>query len=304
MVYQEFLNAVMEGVKKIAGEEAEVLIHQVTKNNGIVLDGLVVMEGGKRFSPTIYLNEYYSEYLEAGDIDEIAGKVYRLYLENCNNIVLPEAFFLNFEELKGQIAFRLVSFEQNRRLLEQIPYRRWKDLAIVYFVVCDNLDKERAVVTIYNNHLELWNVGEEELYRLAADNTPRLYKAQICPMNQVISDMILKESEHEENVEELISNVNRMNEEFPMYVLTNEMKNYGAACMLYNGLLQDFTRRIQADIYIIPSSIHEVILIPVDEDISRESLVDMVQNVNKEELSREEILSDTVYFYSREKGFE
>lgn len=303
MNYQEFLDACVDSVKKIVGKEAEVVIHRVTKNNGIVLDGLVIMEHSRHFAPTIYLNDYYAKYLAGCGIDDIAARIYRLYLSSCNNLTLPDDFFLDFEKLKDQIAFRLISYERNKELLRKIPHRRWKDLAIIYFVVCDNIDRERAVVTIYDNHLKLWDVTEKILYELAMKNTPRLYKAVLRPMNQVVSEMILKES-NEDSIEELLEHVNKMNEEFPMYVLSNEMKTQGAACMLYDGLLAKFTNHIEADVYIIPSSIHEVILIPIDGEVTREGLADMVRSVNQTELSVEEILSDEVYVFTRKNGFE
>lgn len=303
MNYQEFLNAVVECVRKIAGKEAEVFIHRVTKNNGIVLDGIVIMKNGSNFSPTIYLNGYYSMYLSGCELDEIVRRVYDIYLNSIGNVTIPDDFFMSFEKLRNNVAFRVINYERNEKLLENIPFRRFKNLAIVYFVVIDDIEEGRGIVTIYNNHVGYWNISEDILYNCAMINTPRLYPAEIKPMNQVVSDMILKES-NEDNIEELIAHVNRMNEEFPMYVLTNSYRSYGASCMLYDGLLMKFARHIEADLYIVPSSVHEIILIPVDGDVTKEGLDEMVRNVNSTELSKEEILSDTAYLFTREKGFE
>ena len=303
MNYQEFLNAVVECVRRIAGKEAEVFIHRVTKNNGIVLDGIVIMKNGSNFSPTIYLNGYYSMYLSGCELDEIVRRVYDIYLNSIGNVTIPDDFFMSFEKLRNNVAFRVINYERNEKLLENIPFRRFKNLAIVYFVVIDDIEEGRGLVTIYNNHVGYWNISEDILYNCAMINTPRLYPAEIKPMNQVVSDMILKES-NEDNIEELIAHVNRMNEEFPMYVLTNSYRSYGASCMLYDGLLMKFARHIEADLYIVPSSVHEIILIPVDGDVTKEGLDEMVRNVNSTELSKEEILSDTAYLFTREKGFE
>ena len=303
MNYQEFLNAVVECVRRIAGKEAEVFIHRVTKNNGIVLDGIVIMKNGSNFSPTIYLNGYYSMYLSGCELDEIVRRVYDIYLNSIGNVTIPDDFFMSFEKLRNNVAFRVINYERNEKLLENIPFRRFKNLAIVYFVVIDDIEEGRGIVTIYNNHVGYWNISEDILYNCAMINTPRLYPAEIKPMNQVVSDMILKES-NEDNIEELIAHVNRMNEEFPMYVLTNSYRSYGASCMLYDGLLMKFARHIEADLYIVPSSVHEIILIPVDGDVTKEGLDEMVRNVNSTELSKEEILSDTAYLFTREKGFE
>ena len=303
MNYQEFLDAVVDCVKKIVGREADVFIHHVTKNNGVVLDGIVIMMRNSSFSPTIYLNGYYSMYLSGCDIEQIAGKVYRLYEANAGAVTIPEDFFLDFDKLKDNVAFRLISYERNRRLLERIPHRRFKDLAIVYFVVVDSIENGRGTITIYNNHLELWEIAEELLYRLAMKNTPRLYEAEIKPMNKVISEMILKEGEGMD-VDALIAHVERMNEQFPMYVLSNSYRSYGASCMLYEGLLAKFAAHIEADLYIIPSSVHELILIPIEGEVTEEGLEEMIRSVNSTELSREEVLSDSVYKFTRRNGFE
>lgn len=303
MNYQEFLNAVVECVRRIAGKEAEVFIHRVTKNNGIILDGIVIMKNGSNFSPTIYLNGYYSMYLSGCELDEIVRRVYDIYLNSIGNVTIPDDFFMSFEKLRNNVAFRVINYERNEKLLENIPFRRFKNLAIVYFVVIDDIEEGRGIVTIYNNHVGYWNISEDILYNCAIINTPRLYPAEIKPMNQVVSDMILKES-NEDNIDELIAHVNRMNEEFPMYVLTNSYRSYGASCMLYDGLLMKFARHIEADLYIVPSSVHELILIPVDGEVTKEGLDEMIRNVNSTELSKEEILSDTAYLFTREKGFE
>lgn len=304
MNYQEFLNAVVDCVKEIVGKEAEVFIHRVTKLNGVVLDGVVIMKKDTNFSPTIYLNEYYAIYLSGCEVEEIAQKIYKLYMENCGVMRISSDFFTDFEKIKDKIAFRLISYERNSELLEKIPHRRFLNLAIVYFAVIDNVDNARGIVTIYNNHLEYWNVDEELLYCLAAKNTPRLYPAQVKPMNQVVSDMILREEEQDMDLDSLITQFDSVNEQFPMYVLTNIYKSYGASCMLYEGLLEQFTAHIEADVYIIPSSVHELILIPVDGEITREGLDDMIRSINRTELSTDEVLSDCSYIYTRENGFE
>ncbi len=303
MNYQEFLNAVVDCVKKIVGKEAEVFIHRVTKINGVVLDGIVIMAKGSNFSPTIYLNGYYTMYLSGCEIEEIAGKIYKLYIANSGFVTVPEDFFTNFEQLRDKIAFRLVSYDRNRELLDRIPHRCFMNLAIVYFVVIENVDCGRGIITVYNNHMEHWGVEEEVLYELAMKNTPKLYPPEIKPMNQVVSDMLLKEGK-DIDVDTLIAHLDSMNEQFPMYVLTNIYRSYGASSMLYEGLLEKFTAHIESDLYIVPSSVHELILIPIDGEITRAGLDDMIRSINKTEIAREEVLSDSSYIYTRENGFE
>lgn len=300
MNYEEFVSAVADCVKKRLDKEVDVLIHKVTKNNGVILDGLVIMEPERKYSPTIYLNSYFDRYMHGMPMEEIAASVYKCYLENVDKLRLPGDFFMNYEELSDRIAFRLVNYERNEELLSKIPHRRWKDLAIIYFVVFDDMDVERAVVTIYNNHLEMWNVTEESLYKNAKKNTPKLYPAEIKDMGEIMEEIFRQRMEEEELAETLASMETSMN----MYVLTNSYKNFGATTMLYDRVLSRLSNELGNDLYIIPSSVHEVIIIPSEDSINRENLIQMVDYVNNTEVPREDVLSYNIYVYRREGGFE
>jgi len=85
----------------------------------------------------------------------------------------------------------------------------------------------------------------------------------------------------------------------PMYMLSNQNKLNGSVCILYQDLLKDFSERLGCDLYILPSSVHEVLILPAQNDTSCQSLSEMVKEINSSQLSREEILSDHVYYYSR-----
>ena len=84
-----------------------------------------------------------------------------------------------------------------------------------------------------------------------------------------------------------------------MYVLTNESKLNGAACILYENVLYDFAQKLGADLYILPSSVHEVILLPKLSMFEKDELVNMVKEVNTEGVAADEVLSDHVYEYNR-----
>lgn len=306
MNYEEFISEVKKYIIEKMGNDTKVSVHQVVKNNGIVLDGLVIMEKNRRYSPTIYLNSFYSQFLEGEEFQSIIETIMNIYSTNCDKLSVPEDFFTNFSELRDKVTYKLINFEKNKALLEKIPHRKWKDLALVYCVVCDCLDDDRAVVMIYNNHMKIWGVEEENLYDLARENTPRLYPAMLRPMNEIVRDMFFgdcMEERDEKEKEELLIRLEEMNKEFPMFVLTNQMKHCGAACILYDDLLKNFTDLIDDDIFIIPSSIHEVIIIPKKQNVNKDTLLDMVLCVNREELDAGEILADNVYEFDRNCGF-
>ena len=113
--------------------------------------------------------------------------------------------------------------------------------------------------------------------------------------------MVREEFQYEEMIEEFLEDFDKkvMTVDMPMFVLTNEYWTNGAACIFYTGLLEQISQTLDTDLYIIPSSIHEVILLPLNEKIDMEELDRMIQQVNQEDLKPGEVLSHHVYMYRR-----
>ena len=85
----------------------------------------------------------------------------------------------------------------------------------------------------------------------------------------------------------------------PMYVLTNRKRCNGAACVLYEQVLENFAKKINDNLYILPSSVHEVIMIPASFAGKASQLREMVEEINATQVEDEEVLSDSVYFFNR-----
>ena len=245
-------------------------------------------------SPTIYLNFYFKQYQKGRSLEEIYHDILSVYKENKPSGNIDISFFTDYEQVKKRIVFKLINYEQNRQLLEKIPHIRLLDLAIIFNCLVEADATGNATILIYNNHLSLWNVTRDDLYQLAMKNTPKLLTYELRDMSDVLI--------------ELMAGVpcNSMNEELeymvPMYVLSNKSKLNGSGCILYHNLLHNLCEKLECDLYILPSSIHEVILLPAYDHDSYDELTSMVKEVNSTQLSREEVLSDHVYYYSRETG--
>jgi hypothetical protein len=154
--------------------------------------------------------------------------------------------------------------------------------------------------------MKLWDVTLEELKALAVQNTEELFPASIKSMEEVLSG-ILSEGvlgSSEENITEELSMQlfpdSKNNAQPKMYILTNQKGINGASCLLYENVIRQFAQKINSDLYILPSSIHEIILIPNDISMNKETFTKMVEDVNRTQVAAEEVLSDHVYHYSRE----
>lgn len=315
MNYEQFIDYVKVNIVEILGDDYRASVHQIIKNNDVELDALSITGEDSYISPTIYLGQYFNEYEEGRDIEDLLYEIICLYENNKDKIDFDMENFRDYNKIKDKIAYKLINAVNNQKLLKDVPYIPLLDLAIVFYCIIDSDIEGNATVLINSSHLDLWNIDITQLHKTAVENTPKMLKCELKNMNDVIRDLMINNfmvENHEEIFEddaevnsqefheiakEMMSDLENSN--IPMYVLTNEKKINGAACLLYNDVLEEFAVCKGEDVYILPSSIHEVILVPALDDICREELNAMVKQVNEEEVALGDVLSNHVYFYRR-----
>lgn len=322
MNFALFETAVVKGLQEKMGEDYRILSNQVKKNNGILLTGIIVEEKNSNTSPTIYLDDFYENYQNGVGLDKIVESLYRVFFKTKIKESVDLSNFLEYEKAKNQIAFKIVNFDKNRELLKTIPYKAFFNLAIIfYYVVQEPPFYGKASILIHNNHLNNWGIDLEQLYTQAKENTPRLFPANIENIEELIlgmirssmkTDKMRQEGEKEIDLEitgdecadhlmlKLKADMENDEDRIPMYVLSNKQKLQGAACMFYPDILKKFAEEKNSDLYILPSSIHEVILLPATGDMEKENLLDMVTEINKTQVQECDVLADSVYYYSRQ----
>lgn len=317
MTYDEFICCVRDGMAEILGNNVNVKIHKVLKNNDIELDALTVMNQSSNVSPTIYLNSYYEELQNGMEIGEIINEIYQLYEEHSHKLHFDVDIFKDFEKIRGRIAYKLINTKSNMKLLADIPSVPFLDLSIVFYCLLDNDYLGSATALIHNIHKDMWNISTEELYEIAKQNTPKILQYEIKNMNELIREILVddlqktiyeRDDRYDENcnmpgpeevADGLLKDISNAREQISMYVLTNKQRTNGAACMLYENVMEEFAWSVGEDLFVLPSSVHEVILVPAVRGINEEELTQMVREVNHEELDEIDILSDHVYFYSK-----
>lgn len=295
MNYEEFLSYMKENVSKFMGGEYTVTLNKVMKNNGLELTGLVIMKKEEMAAPTIYLDEFYEQYNLGREMKDIFEEIMELYEENCHKLKIDFSFFMNYHQVRDRVMYKLLNYEENERLLEEIPYRRFLDLAVVFYVEVDHDDLGYGSVLIHNKHLDVWNITEKELFEAARENTPKHLKYRLSSMDGIMDGIFMESADAGFlDVEDI--------QEHDMYVLTNCNMLFGAACMMYEGLIRKISEQLKCDLYIIPSSVHELILVPQDGFTeSKEELCNLVRYVNENQVERVDRLSNSVYEYIREK---
>lgn len=282
-----FTNQIVCFLQEQLGEEYHVFSRKVTKNNGVALTGIVARRENINSFPTIYIDDYYRKDVSEEEVQSIALKMAeRLRLADLKQSI-DLSDFTDFEKAKTRLSFKLINTGKNKALLADIPNRPFFNLSIVYFYLIENPPFHgKATVLIRKSHMDAWNIVEEELYEAAYLNAPQLLPARIENMNQVL-DGIFPPGLFEDMI--------------PMYVLTNREKLFGASCMLYPDELKLFAEKTGSDLFVLPSSVHEVILIPEKSNLNPQSFLDIVAEINHSQVPEEEVLADSVFFYNKKE---
>ena len=289
MNYQEFVGSVTGFLREALPCDTELSLVPLEKNNGVILEGLTVRKEGERAAPAIYLDSYYQEYLAGRSLRQIQETILECCEDNCFSEHFDASFFTDYRKVRPTVVYKLINYEKNQELLKRIPHIPFLNLAVVFYSFLPDTPVGNATVLIHNSHMEYWKITCGELYRDAKQNTPRLLPAEVKSMSQVLSEL----SDGLDTQEE---------DEIPMYVLTNSGKALGAACILYEGMLKYCASWLDSAYYLLPSSIHEVILIPKAAVSNEQELGEMVRDINRTQVLKTEVLSDQIYFYSPESG--
>ena len=335
MNYENFVKKIHGEFEMLAerkGLSGSVVIRDVVKNNNVHLKSISVVNDENQATPTIYLESYYEEFCQGKDISVITNEIFEMYAKNSYGLNFKMEDFLNYSYVKKKIAYKVINYDMNREMLKTVPHLHILDLAIVFNIVIEEDMYNSATALIKKEHLDMWNVSKREIEDVALSNTPKLMPPVIIRMEDMLAEMIINdismnwdneedesadtgqenyikedcvygENSKEKMSEYVREEIEKMkcDDKIDMYVLTNEKRINGAGTIFYDGLLMKFADKIEEDLIIIPSSIHEVILIPSDNGITDEEVNEMIDEVNENELETVEILSNHMYLYRRKE---
>ena len=319
MNYEQFKEYVKESMEAVTGEKVEIC--PVVKNNSVVYDGLSVCpDDACTAVPTIYLGKYYDSYRHGVPASELVRDMVAFYETKKRKLGIDLSIFREFSGIQGKVGFKLINRSQNRKLLERVPHRPFLDLEIVYYLLFLGSFEGDATMLIENEHMKIWGITPEELHKAAMNNMEELLPATFRGMDLVMRDIYQEELksallqgmdgtsgfESDVNVDmivsELITSVELRQKTMPMYVVSNKKNLFGASAILYSDYLEEWAEELECDLYVIPSSVHELLVMPAAHAYSGEEITEMIREINRTQVAREEILSDHVYIYRRNEG--
>lgn len=283
--YEEFKKIIISGVAEQCGAGLYVKIMQVLKNNSVKFDSLaVVKEGSITTTALYYLQEYYSGYLSGEGIDDIVAGIVRT-LDSTKPQDVADVLG-DVGVCQEHVVCRLVSYKKNQQFLKEVPYKRFLDLAVVFYCTFKQGTDGYYSFHLTNEFFRKWGMSGEELYSVAVKNSGKLFPVSCKSLESVVRSIC-----NTADFPELPAGLPGM-----PFVLTNKDGMYGAAVMLYPDCLRNVCATL-GNVYVLPSSIHEVLLIPESIAGDAGGLKKMVQDVNRSCVDATEILSDCVYSY-------
>ena len=295
MTYNEFQTNLVSHLNKFTSPGVSVRIQLIRKNNAVDKIGLVLHdenEPNEMVSPIVYPDQLYEAYQSGTpmeELTELAWKVLHVPLP-------PEIGFKILEDkdyILGHAVLRLVGKQMNEERLKDAFFREFLDFAITIGILVRDGRDSYGMVMLTREAFESLEMNEAELLQKAADNSAAFFGDQLLDMNRML---------HMPGENAEIDPEHLKKKDHAQYILTNRKHYYGAGAMLYTDKLRKLAVNLDRNLLILPSSIHEIVVIPESgmEDISY--LQSLVRNVNQGEMCREEILTDSVYRYSLEKN--
>ena len=274
---------IIKALQKELGDTYSIFIHEVLKTN-LVLDGLSILKQGENVSPSIYLNSFYKD-LESGiPLTVVINNILSIYKQCSFPGYLDVSKILDFNNVRSNLFVKLINKHLNEKLLENVPHTYFLDDSAITVHCKLNQTKEGLFsFAITNDYLKAWNLTAPALISIAKENTISLMGLDI------------------ENLSDSLQSMHVQVPSLPIWVMTNRYMLNGAATVLNDNVLKEFAATC-GNFYIIFSSIHEVLLIPSNDNLNIEMLTNLNQEVNASSLNEEDILGTKAYYYEKGKG--
>lgn len=282
MDFQEFCNELKSSLEKRMMKEVRVFERKM--NNSVVTHGFYVVDPDMSISSVLYFENWYKRFQGGYDMETIVNDIIKIIEEDRvttagNSIV---ANLTNFQIVKNNIIYCLVNYEKNKERLKGYIYERFLDLAKVYYVNMTLTDRSMGKVMIRKEMLRIWGVNENIVKQCGEKNTPEIYPVQcMCLQQNPLGD----ETDDE-------------GKSLKMILVSNVTMHEGARVMVYPDMMKKLAEKEQSNLFIIPSSVHEILVVPYSEG-EVETLLSMIKDVNSSCIDREEVLSDSLYIYHR-----
>lgn len=294
-----FADEIASGIMKYFPEERQMQcrVVETTKNNNVSRVGITFREAGDNIGPVIYMEPYREAAIDGRPMSEIMGEIADIVSRSRDKTDLIGSLdYGDYESIREYLSVTLINGRDNRQMLSHMPHRQMEDLTLILEL---KFPMKEGIGSVKVSHelAEHWAVDTDALFSQAQANALEMEP----PCLQRLEETMLSLALGSDAAENLLEQENPAPEEVPsqLYVLSNVSRNKGAAVISYPGILEKADQLLPQGFYILPSSVHELLIVPKNPEISPKELGEMVRAINRSEVAKEDQLSDRVYEYDR-----
>lgn len=298
-----FAEGVIENIREYLPPEYEDMkceVMEQKKNNGVNQIGVSFRLPESHAAPVIGMECFYQQVQIGKPLEEIMQGIAE-EVQNAMQINNYPAVgqIKDFEKVKENLSVRLVNTKANQQMLAELPHREIEDLSLIC-VIRIPLEDNLAIRKVDYDMIRRWNISEEELCQIALENAQEKQEPVLQRIFTIMLEEVSKKPSDENLLYDQIEPEKLMSE--PVFILSNKEKLYGASVIAYPESLNKVSQVFPQGFYIIPSSIHEAMIIPKTEVEDTKHLGSLVRMVNTHAMEKSQVLSDRIYEYDKEHG--
>ncbi len=292
-VMREFLDYMPE---RYAGCELE--LRKVPKVN-TCLTGVVIKPKEKCSfcGPTFYMERMYDQYKNCESFEKVMANQ-AIYLEESLKYLPKDILELDLASIKDKIVFQVVNTKENREMIALCPHRNFMDLSVVYRAITNVDDEGVSGFLITNDIAKAEDLTEKALYAMAKKNTKKLFPFKRERIEETMMRMMKRWGANDKDIDESFPYIDEVPEKERVYVISNQFEFFGANALLYKDVIGDVANSIGTDCYILPSSVHDLVVLSTDIFGESTKLINLVRETNSEHVRTSDRLSDSIYLYS------
>lgn len=297
MSIKEFSYYVEENIPKFLPEEirksAVISVHPIRNSHIVQQYGLMIRMGNETVIPIFYLGDAWKKFEGGMEIKAVLGDLVQEYLKyrDIQKYIHVDTS-MEYDVVKDRVVYQVLNKEANRNSLRERVYTDMGQGFVKVYAIHRKLDVfgTEGSIAITHDVVKRFGYDVEEIREAAEENTPRIYPAVFVPIGQMLGDAGQEESPGYNPAE------------IELHVLANAVAYRGAGALFYPGMQEKIAEQLGGNYYVLPSSLHEVLIVPEKPGMEVRELEQKVRRINRETVSKEDFLSNKVLFYDREKG--
>lgn len=284
MNLKRFAKVLENKMRMVCDDNMKVTLRENVALNGDERFQLEIVEHGETTGFLVGIKTLFEEFQEGITLDRIVYEVRQLCQERRTKVrkveqVMDRIMSGEKQYIRQRLYAEVINYDWNKERLERIPHIKKLDLAIVYRILIEQEEDMRSSILVTDDIAKKLNLMEED-FQYALSNTETLFPTKIECLSDILGLPV--------------------GEEKMFYCLTNVAGQNGAVAMFISDKVKEFARNKGKFCFILPSSVHEVLLLEADSEDEKKIFEEMVRNANETVVLKEEWLSNHVYLYNKE----